>query len=78
MGDGRWISGGYFVCESEALERIDGDDTVWERGPLESLAADNELSVWKHEGFWSSMDTMRDKAYLGQLWDGGNAPWKVW
>jgi len=78
IGDGRWISGGFFVCEPEVLDRIDGDDAVWEREPLESLAADDELSVWKHEGFWASMDTMRDKAYLEQLWDGGQAPWKVW
>ncbi len=78
VGDRRWISGGFFVCEPEVLDRIDGDDAVWEREPLESLAADGELSVWKHEGFWSSMDTLRDKAYLEQLWEGGQAPWKVW
>ena len=78
VGDGRWISGGFFVCEPEVLDRIDGDDAIWEREPLESLAADNQLSVWKHEGFWSSMDTLRDKAYLEQLWDGGQAPWRVW
>ena len=78
VGDGRWISGGFFVCEPEVLDRIDGDDAIWEREPLDSLAADDELSVWKHEGFWASMDTMRDKAYLEQLWESGSAPWKIW
>ena len=78
VGDGRWISGGFFVCEPEVLERIAGPETIWEREPLEGLVEDSELSVLKHEGFWSSMDTLRDKNYLEELWDLGQAPWKTW
>jgi len=78
VGDGRWISGGFFVCEPEVIERVLGPDTIWEREPLEGLAAESQLSVWKHEGFWSSMDTLRDKTYLEKLWDSGRAPWRVW
>jgi len=78
VGDGRWISGGFFVCEPEVLERIAGPETIWEREPLEGLVEDSELSVLKHEGFWSSMDTLRDKNYLEELWDRGQAPWKTW
>ena len=77
-GDNRWISGGFFVCEPEVIDRIDNDDTIWEREPLEGLAKDRELSVFKHEGFWAAMDTQRDKEYLETLWNKGNAPWKIW
>jgi len=77
-GDGRWISGGFFVCEPSVLERIEGDETVWERGPLEGLASDSELSAYRHNGFWSAMDTLRDKNSLEDLWTSGNAPWQVW
>ena len=77
-GDNRWISGGFFVCEPEVINRIDNDDTIWEREPLEGLAKDRELSVFKHEGFWAAMDTQRDKEYLETLWNKGNAPWKIW
>lgn len=77
-GDGAWINGGYFVLEPETLDYIDGDDTVWEKGPLEKLAQEGELSAFKHKGFWQPMDTLRDKQYIEELWDGGNAPWKVW
>ena len=78
QGDGRWISGGFFVCEPSVLDRIEGDETIWEREPLESLAADNQLSVYKHDGFWSAMDTLRDKLFLERLWSESQAPWKVW
>ena len=78
VGDGRWISGGYFVCEPDVLNLIENDTTVWERGPLERLAEIGQLSVWKHEGFWQSMDTLRDMQYLEQLWRQGEASWKVW
>ena len=77
-GDHRWISGGFFVCEPGVLERIPDDQTIWERGPLESLAHDNQLSVYKHDGFWAAMDTLRDKVFLEQLWEAGTAPWKQW
>jgi glucose-1-phosphate cytidylyltransferase len=78
QGDGRWISGGFFVCEPSVLDRIDSDDTVWERGPLEQLAAEDQLAVYKHSGFWSAMDTLRDKLFLEKLWSEDSAPWKIW
>jgi len=77
-GDGRWISGGFFVCEAEVFGCIEDDQTVWEKEPLESLAQDNQLAVFKHEGFWKAMDTLRDKEQLEQLNQDGQAPWKVW
>lgn len=78
QGDNRWISGGFFVCEPGIFDYIDGDDTTWERKPLENLASEEQLSVRKYEGFWASMDTMRDKIYLDELWESGDAPWKIW
>jgi glucose-1-phosphate cytidylyltransferase len=78
QGDGRWISGGFFVCEPSVFDRIEGDDTIWERGPLEGLAADGELAVYRHPGFWAAMDTLRDKNFLESLWAEGKAPWRVW
>ncbi len=77
-GDGSWINGGFFVLEPAALDYVTDDDTVWERQPLEKLAAEGQLSAFKHPGFWQPMDTLRDKALLEQLWSSGNAPWKVW
>ncbi len=77
-GDNRWISGGFFVCEPGVIDLIEGDETVWERKPLEELAENNQLSVKKHENFWAAMDTMRDKTYLEELWSSGKAPWKKW
>ncbi|QBF29807.1 glucose-1-phosphate cytidylyltransferase [Thalassococcus sp. S3] len=78
QGDGRWISGGFFVCEPSVLERIAGDETVFEQEPLTGLASDEQLAVWRHSGFWSAMDTMRDKKQLEELWSTGAAPWKTW
>jgi len=75
-GDGTWINGGYFVLQPCALNQIEGDDTVWERGPMESLASRGELSAFRHDGFWQCMDTLRDKTLLENLWESGNAPWK--
>jgi glucose-1-phosphate cytidylyltransferase len=60
------------------MDLIDGDATIWERKPLETLAATGELSAFKHRGFWQPMDTLRDKHYLEDLWKGGKAPWKIW
>ncbi len=77
-GDGSWINGGFFVLEPAVFDQISGDDTVWEREPLERLAAAGQLSAFKHAGFWQPMDTLRDKIHLEGLWASGNAPWKVW
>ena len=77
-GDGRWISGGYFVCEPSVLDLIEDDETVWERGPLETLARDRQLAVWRHSGFWAAMDTLRDRTFLEDLWASNRAPWKIW
>ena len=77
-GDNAWINGGFFVLEPEALDYIAGDDTVWEREPLEALASDGQLSAYRHSGFWHPMDTLRDRMYLEGLWKSGEAPWKNW
>jgi glucose-1-phosphate cytidylyltransferase len=77
-GDGIWINGGFFVLEPQVLNRIEGDNTLWERYPLESLARDNQLAAYQHKGFWRPMDTLRDKVLLEDLWTSGKAPWKVW
>lgn len=78
-GDGAWINGGFFVCKPEIFEYIDqGDATVWERSPLEKMAADGELYAYKHYGFWKPMDMLRDKMQLEELWNKGIAPWKSW
>jgi glucose-1-phosphate cytidylyltransferase len=74
-GDGGWINGGFFVLSPGVERYLGGDDTVWEREPLEGLARDRELSVYHHEGFWQPMDTQRDMRQLQALWDSGEAPW---
>lgn len=78
QGDGGWINGGFFVLSPEVIDYIDGDGTVWEKGPMERLAKEGQLSAYYHHGFWQPMDTLRDKHYLEQLWKSGKAPWKVW
>jgi len=78
VGDGSWINGGFFVLEPAVLERISSDATVFEKEPLEGLARDGELVAYKHSGFWQPMDTLRDKNHLEELWNSGNAPWKIW
>lgn len=78
QGDGAWINGGFFVLEPAAMDYITGDSTVWEREPLEKLAQDGLLSAYKHYGFWQPMDTLRDKNVLDEMWQTGEAPWKVW
>ena len=78
QGDGGWINGGFFVASPKVLDYIDGEDTIWERGPMERLAAEGQLSAHYHHGFWHPMDTMRDKNYLEELWASGAAPWRVW
>ncbi len=78
QGDGGWINGGFFVLSPEVGKYIEGDATVWEREPMEQLAADGQLSVHFHHGFWQPMDTLRDKHLLENLWASGKAPWKLW
>ena len=78
QGDGDWINGGFFVLSPKVLDLIEGDQTTWEREPMESLAAEDNLRAFEHQGFWQPMDTMRDKQLLESLWAGGEAPWKTW
>ncbi len=77
-GDGSWINGGFFVCQPEVFEFIEGDDTVWEKEPMENIAKKGEMASFKHHGFWKPMDTLRDKQELEQDWLKGTAKWKVW
>ena len=78
QGDGGWINGGFFVLSPSVFDLIDGDNTIWEREPLESLAHADNLRAYFHHGFWQPMDTMRDKSHLEELWAAGKAPWKTW
>ena len=73
-----WINGGFFVLEPRVFDLIEDDTTVWEREPLERLAARGDLAAYRHRGFWQPVDTLRDKRALEALWAGGAAPWKVW
>jgi glucose-1-phosphate cytidylyltransferase len=77
-GDGTLINGGFFVLSPNVLDRITGDDCTWEQEPLKSLAKEKNLMAFEHKGFWQPMDTLRDKKYLQELWDKGEAPWKTW
>jgi len=77
-GDGVMINGGFFVLSPKVLDLIEGDKTIWEQRPLETLATSGQLTVFKHQGFWQPMDTLRDKTYLEELWASGDAPWKAW
>jgi len=78
QGDGSWINGGFFVLDPAVFDLIPGDSTVWEKQPLENLAKQGELGIFRHQGFWRPMDTQRDKLELENLWDSQNAPWKTW
>jgi glucose-1-phosphate cytidylyltransferase len=77
-GDGAWINGGFFVLSPRVLDYIEHDHTLWEREPLERLAAEGQLGAFVHRGFWQPMDTLRDKTLLEELWRSGKAPWKSW
>jgi glucose-1-phosphate cytidylyltransferase len=78
LTDGGLINGGYFILQPSVIDYIADDHTIWERDPLERLAAEGELAGWVHNGYWQPMDTLRDKLSLNEKWDSGNAPWKVW
>jgi glucose-1-phosphate cytidylyltransferase len=78
-GDGAWINGGFFVLEPGVFDYIkDGDQTIWERGPVEDLAQNNQLFAYKHSSFWRPMDTLRDKVELENLWNTPNCNWRLW
>lgn len=77
-GDGGLINGGFFVLSRQVLDYITDDKTVWERAPLEKLAAEGQLQAFRHDGFWQPMDTVRERMVLESLWTSGKAPWKVW
>lgn len=77
VGEG-WINGGFFVLEPAVADYLDGDETVFEREPLERLAEDGQLAAYRHDSFWQPMDTLREVRLLRDLWDRGEAPWKVW
>jgi glucose-1-phosphate cytidylyltransferase len=76
--DTGWINGGFMVLSPKVLDYVDGDATVFEQEPLIRLSTDNQLGVYRHDGFWYAMDTLRDKRHLEELWNGGAAPWKTW
>jgi glucose-1-phosphate cytidylyltransferase len=77
QAEGGWINGGFFVLEPDVLDYIEGDQTIWERDPMERLAADGQLMAYRHEGFWQPMDTLREKKMLEDMWAGGDAPWSA-
>tara|TARA_B110001454_G_scaffold129600_1_gene120841 strand:- start:146 stop:601 length:456 start_codon:yes stop_codon:yes gene_type:complete len=77
-GDGNWINGGYFILEPTVFDYVEGDSTVWEKEPVENLSKNNQLSAYRHSGFWQPLDTLRDKNKLEDLWSSGSPPWKVW
>jgi glucose-1-phosphate cytidylyltransferase len=73
-----WINGGYFVLNARVIDYIDGDETVWERDPVERLAREGQLMGYRHHGFWSCMDTLKEKNILEEMWNHSKAPWKIW
>ncbi len=73
-----WINGAFFVLEPEVFDYIEGDHMMWEQAPLENLARDGQLMAYRHEDFWQSMDTLREKHILEELWSNDQAPWKTW
>ena len=78
QGDGSWINGGFFVLSPAVLDYIEGDETVWEREPMDKLAREGQIDAFFHSGFWQPMDTLREKQILEKLWVSGKAPWKTW
>jgi glucose-1-phosphate cytidylyltransferase len=78
LGEGGSINGGFFVLSPKVIDLIEGDETSWELSPLRDLAAMGQIVAFEHEGFWQSMDTLREKNLLEELWKNGDAPWKIW
>ncbi|WP_421423115.1 glucose-1-phosphate cytidylyltransferase [Agrobacterium rosae] len=77
-GDAGWINAGFFVLSPKVFDLIEGDETIWEKGPMEKLAASGQLAGFRHKGFWQPMDTLREKQQLEEMWQSGRAPWRVW
>jgi glucose-1-phosphate cytidylyltransferase len=77
-GDGSWINGGFFVCQPEVFNYIDGDSTIFEKEPMERIAAEGQMKAFNHDGFWKPMDTLRDKHELEEDWASNKAKWKIW
>jgi len=77
-GDGAWINGGFFVLEPQVLDYIAGDETIWEREPMETLAREGNLAAYKHRAYWQNMDSLRDKIVLEGQWESGSPAWKIW
>jgi glucose-1-phosphate cytidylyltransferase len=77
-GAGGWTNGGFFVLGPDVARHLEGDDTVWEQGPMRALAEEGQLACYRHEGFWHAMDTLRDRNVLEELWRSGDPPWRVW
>jgi glucose-1-phosphate cytidylyltransferase len=77
-GDGGWMNGGFFVLSPEVGSYLEGADTIWEQGPMRSLAREGQLACFRHEGFWQAMDTLRDRNQLEDLWNSGAPPWRTW
>jgi glucose-1-phosphate cytidylyltransferase len=77
-GDDGWVNGGFFLLDPAVIDHVDADETIWEREPVERLAADDDLRVYRHRGFWQPMDTLRDRRELEARWAAGDAPWRLW
>jgi glucose-1-phosphate cytidylyltransferase len=77
-GDNAWINGGFFVLEPGVFDYIEGEQTIWEREPMQKMAQQGQLAAYRHRGYWQNMDSLRDKNLLEELWENGNPPWKVW
>jgi glucose-1-phosphate cytidylyltransferase len=77
-GDEGWISGGFYVLDRKVIDYVNGDETAWEKEPIERLTKEHQLMGYRHERFWSCMDTLKEKVHLEELWATGKAPWKVW
>jgi len=76
--DQGWINGGFFVLNREVIDYVEGDHSVWERDPLEKIALAGQLMGFRHKGFWSCMDTLKEKNILEEYWNSEKAPWKIW
>lgn len=76
--EGNWINAGFFVCEPEVFDFLEDDNTIFERDPMEKIAATGKMFAYKHRGFWKPMDTLRDNVELNEMYEKGNAPWKIW